>query len=74
MRQFRIYICSSCMKTRQMLMVDSVYLDEPRVYNIGVLLFRIRYESMSVTYEGISLNKKVKHFGCKTNKSSLALM
>ena len=61
------------MKTRQMMMVDSVYLDEPRMYKngvswvhlglyFGVLLFRISYESMSLTYEGLSLYKKVKHF------------
>ena len=36
MRLYRIYIFSSCMKTRQMMMVDSVYLDETRMYNIGV--------------------------------------
>ena len=68
-----------------MIMVDSLYLDEPRVYNIGVswvhlgvyfgiLLFRIHYESTSLTYEGLSLYKKVKHFEYKTSKSSLALV
>ena len=55
------------MKTRQMMMVDSVYLDEPRMYYngvswvhlgvyFGVLLFRFRYESMSLK------RMKVSHF------------
>ena len=65
------------------MMVD-VYLDEPRIYNIGVswylgvyfdiLLFRIGFKPMSLTYEGFSLYKKVKHFENKTSKSSLALL
>ena len=53
------------MKTCQMMMVDSLYLDKPRIYNIGVswhlgvyldiLLFRIVYKLMTLTM-------KVSHF------------
>ena len=85
MRQYRIYICSSSMKTCQISMVDSAYSDEPRMHNngvswvrlgvyFGILWFRIRYESMSLTCVGLALYKKVEHFEHNTNKSSIALM
>ena len=68
-----------------MTMVYSVCLEEPRIYSNGIswvllgvyfsiLMFCIRYESMSLTYKGLSLYKKVKHFEFKTNKSILALV
>ena len=86
MRQYQICICWSCMKTNQVMMVVSTYLDEPRMYNKGVswvhlgvyfsiLSFRIRYESMSLMYEGLSLYEKVKYFEYKkNNKSSIAFI
>ena len=74
------------MKTNQVMMVVPTYLDEPRMYNKGVswvhlgvyfsiLSFRIRYEPMSLMYEGLSLYEKVKYFEYKKNsKSSIAFI
>ena len=72
-RQYRIYVCSSCLKTLQMMMDDSIYLDEPRMYSngiswvhvgvyFGILWFRIRYEWVSQMHEGLSFYEKGKHF------------
>ena len=76
------------MKARQMMMINNMYLDEPRMFNnglpcihtvdvgvyFGILWFRICYESISLTCESLLLYKILKHFEYKTGKSSLALM